>query len=107
MLPRSAARSTQGINLPHSVCFQPATAQKLFTANKCWTSFLDAGVKEYGCDNPGCRHVKYITNACPYCGKKATNPLLAAQLNRLPDCDWIHQVFTLPDSLWPLFEVNR
>jgi hypothetical protein len=68
--------------------------------------------KEYGCDNPGCRHIKYITNAChsracPSCGKKATDLWIAAQLNRLPDCDWIHLVFTLPDSLWPLFEVNR
>ena len=61
--------------------FQPRPLKKLFTANQCWTSFLDAGglrdieveavtkmlacgtritgVKEYGCDNPGCRHVKY------------------------------------------------
>ncbi|WP_456151886.1 transposase zinc-binding domain-containing protein [Erwinia tracheiphila] len=22
------------------------------------------GVKEYGCDNPGCRHARYISNAC-------------------------------------------
>lgn len=114
--------------------FSPRPLKKLFTANQCWTSFLDAGdlrdieveavtkmlacgtrisgVKEYGCDNPGCRHVKYITNAChsracPSCGKKATDLWIAAQLNRLPDCDWIHLVFTLPDSLWPLFEVNR
>ena len=69
-------------------------------------------VKEYGCDNPSCLHVKYITSAChsracPSCGKKATNLWIAAQLNRLPDCDWTHLVFTLPDTLWPLFEVNR
>ncbi len=61
--------------------------------------------------HPGCRHVKYITNAChnracPSCGKKATDLWIAAQLNRLPDCDWQHLVFTLPDTLWPLFEVN-
>ncbi|TBL58052.1 IS91 family transposase [Hafnia paralvei] len=114
--------------------FNPRPLKKLFTANQCWTSFLDAGglrdieveavtkmlacgtritgVKEYGCDNLDCRHGKYITNAChsracPSCGKKATDLWIAAQLNRLPDCDWIHLVFTLPDSLWPLFEVNR
>ncbi|UIA89990.1 transposase zinc-binding domain-containing protein [Erwinia tracheiphila] len=34
-----------------------------------------SGVKEYGYDNPGCQHVKYITNVChsrvcPSCGKK-------------------------------------
>lgn len=71
-----------------------------------------AGVKEYACDNLGCRHVRYITNAChsracPSCGKKATDLWIAAQLNRLPDCDWQHLVFTLPDTLWALFEVNR
>lgn len=114
--------------------FSPRPLKKLFTANQCWTSFLDAGglrdieveavtkmlacgtritsVKEYGCDNAGCPHVKYITNAChsracPSCGKKATDLWIAAQLNRLPDCDWIRLVFTLPDSLWPLFEINR
>ncbi|EFJ1100661.1 IS91 family transposase, partial [Escherichia coli] len=56
--------------------------KRLFTANQCWTSFLDAGglrdieveavtkmlacgtripgVKEFGCDNPHCHHVKYL-----------------------------------------------
>ncbi|WP_233456299.1 transposase zinc-binding domain-containing protein, partial [Enterobacter asburiae] len=114
--------------------FSPRPLKKLFTANKYGTSFLDAsglrdieveavtkmlvcstriiGVKEFGCDNASCTHVKFITNAChsrasPSCGKKATDLWIAAQLNRLPDCDWIHLVFPLPDSLWPLFEFNR
>lgn len=26
---------------------------------------------------------------------------------RLPDCAWYHLVFTLPDTLWPLFFHNR
>jgi hypothetical protein len=39
--------------------------------------------------------------------KKATDLWIPAQLNRLPNCDWIHLFFTLLDSLWPLFEVNR
>ncbi|HAY5306764.1 TPA: transposase, partial [Shigella flexneri] len=99
-----------------------------------WTSFLDAGglrdieveavtkmlacgtrilgVKEYNCDKPDCPHVRYVTNscgsrACPSCGKKATDLWIATQLNRLPDCDWVHLVFTLPDTLWPVFESNR
>lgn len=71
-----------------------------------------SGVNEYGCDNTGDHHVKYITNtshsrACPSCGIKATDLWIAAQLNRFPDCDWIYLVFNFPDSLWPLFEVNR
>ncbi len=24
-----------------------------------------------------------------------------------PNCDWVHLVFTLPDTLWPVFESNR
>ncbi len=58
----------------------------LFTANQCWTSFLDAGglrdieveaitkmlacgtrilgVKEYTCDKPDCPHIRYVTNSC-------------------------------------------
>ncbi|EOS94099.1 IS1294 orf [Erwinia tracheiphila PSU-1] len=63
-----------------------------------------SGVKEYHCDNAQCPHVRYITNAChsracPSCGKKATDLWIAAQLNQLPDCDWQHLVFTLPDTL--------
>ncbi|MEF4439704.1 hypothetical protein U9890_25515, partial [Escherichia coli] len=60
--------------------FTPRPLKRLFTANQCWTSFLDAGglrdieieavtkmlacgtrilgVKEFGCDNPDCHHVK-------------------------------------------------
>ncbi|HGD8419173.1 TPA: IS91 family transposase, partial [Escherichia coli] len=39
--------------------------------------------------------------------KKATDLWIATQLNRLPDCDRVHLVFTLPDTLWPVFESNR
>nr|QWP89375.1 hypothetical protein IHCLGBEB_00178 [Escherichia coli] len=73
----------------------------------CGTRIL--GVKEYNCDKPECPHVRYVTNscgsrACPSCGKKATDLWIATQLNRLPDCDWVHLVFTLPDTLWPVFK---
>ncbi len=43
----------------------------------------------------------------PVLRKKATDLWIATQLNRLPDCDWVHLVFTLPDTLWPVFESNR
>jgi hypothetical protein len=43
----------------------------------------------------------------PVLRKKATDLWITALLNRLPDCDGIHLVFTLPDTLWPLFEGNR
>ena len=76
----------------------------------CGTRIL--GVKEYNCDKPDCPHVRYVTNtcgsrACPSCGKKATDLWIATQLNRLPDCDWVHLVFTLPDTQWSVFGSNR
>ncbi|UUR35646.1 hypothetical protein LHS72_24115 (plasmid) [Shigella flexneri] len=43
----------------------------------------------------------------PVLRKKATDLWIATQLNRLPDCDWVHLVFTLPDTQWPVFESNR
>ncbi|MEN5799412.1 transposase zinc-binding domain-containing protein, partial [Klebsiella pneumoniae] len=76
--------------------FTPRPLKRLFTANQCWTSFLDAGglrdieveavtkmlacgtrilgVKEFGCDNPDCQHVKYLTNSC---GSRGTVAKLA------------------------------
>ena len=29
------------------------------------------------------------------------------QLNRLPDCDWVHLVFTLPDAVAGVRKSNR
>ncbi|GFZ63272.1 hypothetical protein PSE10B_56680 [Pseudomonas amygdali pv. eriobotryae] len=76
----------------------------------CGTSIL--GVKHYTCGNDSCPHVKYLCNtcscrACPSCGKKATDQWIANQQHRLPECTWQHLVFTLPDTLWPLFFHNR
>lgn len=39
----------------------------------------------------------------PLVRQKATDQWIAVQNNRLPDCVWYHLVFTLPDTLWPLF----
>ncbi|RMT90880.1 ISPsy3, transposase, partial [Pseudomonas amygdali pv. sesami] len=69
-------------------------------------------VKHYTCGNDSCPHAKYLCNtcscrACPSCGKKATDQWIANQQHRLPECTWQHLVFTLPDTLWPLFFHNR
>lgn len=114
--------------------YTPRPLKNLFTANGCWADLLEAGglrqievesiskmlacgtsilgVKHYTCANEHCPHVKYLCNtchcrACPSCGKKATDQWIAVQNNRLPDCPWQHLVFTLPDTLWPLFFYNR
>lgn len=41
------------------------------------------------------------------CGKKATDLWIATMIARLPDTPCQHGSFTMPDTLWPLFEVNR
>jgi len=114
--------------------YKPRPLKNLFTANQCWPDLLDAGglrdieveavtkmlacgtsilgVKQYTCSNDNCHHAKYLCNtchcrACSSCGKKATDQWIANQYNRLPDCSWQHLVFTLPDTLWPLFFHNR
>lgn len=114
--------------------FKSRPLKNLFTANQCWSRLLEAGglrdievesvtkmlacgtsimgVKHYACANDDCYHVKYLPNtchgrACPSCGKKATDQWIADQHHRLPDCPWQHLVFTLPDTLWPLFFHNR
>lgn len=114
--------------------FQPRPLKNLFTANQCWPALLEAGglrdieveavtkmlacstsilgVKQYACGQSGCPHQKFLCNtcssrACPSCGKKATDQWIAVQHQRLPDCTWQHLVFTLPDTLWPLFFHNR
>ena len=48
-----------------------------------------------------------MVNYCLISLALTTDLWTATQLNRLPDCDWVHLVFTLPDTLWPVFESNR
>ncbi|EFW87866.1 ISPsy3, transposase [Pseudomonas savastanoi pv. glycinea str. race 4] len=117
-----------------SPAYTPRPLKNLFTANQCWAHLLEEGglrdievesvtkmlacgtsilgVKHYTCGNDSCPHVKYLCNtcscrACPSCGKKATDQWIANQQHRLPECTWQHLVFTLPDTLWPLFFHNR
>lgn len=76
----------------------------------CSTQLM--GVKEFSCSSSDCQHVKYIrqtckSRGCSSCGKKSTDQWIATQTARLPDCDWYHITFTMPDTVWPLFQENR
>ncbi|WP_440867361.1 transposase zinc-binding domain-containing protein [Symbiopectobacterium purcellii] len=62
--------------------------------------------------HPDCTHHRYIHQSChgrgcPTCGKKATDLWIATMMARLPDTPCQHGTFTMPDTLWPLFEANR
>lgn len=70
------------------------------------------GYQEFCCSNPQCSHTKKVpftckSRACSSCGKKATEVWIHKQNNVLPQTDWQHITFTMPDQLWPFFWTNR
>ena len=72
---------------------------------------LAMGLRRYCCASPHCTHAKYICysckgKGCSACGMKATDQWIAEQQHILPDCEWQHITFTMPDKLWPLFANN-
>ena len=124
-----AARTS--VNQP----YQPRPVNFLFEYNKIWQHLLETdaslrdvevsevtkmlacgkpalGGKELHCDNLDCTHSKLIlftcsSRACSRCGKKSTDNWITQQVERLPDCPWMHMTFTMPDVFWPLFLHNR
>ncbi|MEQ4680954.1 transposase zinc-binding domain-containing protein [Providencia rettgeri] len=69
------------------------------------------GIRRYCCSSPDCTHTKYFcqsckSKGCSACGMKATEQLIAEQQHILPDCEWQHITFTMPDKLWPAFNLN-
>ncbi|WP_230480613.1 IS91 family transposase [Providencia alcalifaciens] len=69
------------------------------------------GVHRYCCASPACSHTKYFcqsckSKGCSACGMKATEQWIAEQQHILPDCEWQHITFTMPDKLWPAFTNN-
>lgn len=114
--------------------FQPHPLKLLFQTNGVWADLLETcpfretevevitkmlacgtpltGSKEFHCDNPDCSHRRLIHQSCkgrgcPSCGKKSTDMWIATMMARLPDTRCQHGTFTIPDTLWPVFEVNR
>lgn len=114
--------------------FQPRPLKLLFQTNGVWADLLEtcplretevevitkmlacgtplSGSKELHCDNPECSHRRLIHQSCkgrgcPSCGKKATDMWIATMMARLPDTPCQHGTFTMPDTLWPVFEANR
>ena len=70
------------------------------------------GYASFVCSNSECTHTKTIcfgckARLCNTCGKKLTDQWIANQKALLPDTEWQHITFTLPDVLWELFKLNR
>lgn len=83
-----------------------ATAKML----ACGTTML--GGMHYHCENSHCQHSKVIkasckSKLCQSCGQKATERWIAIQMEVLPDCAWRHITFTMPDTFWEVFKLNR
>ena len=76
----------------------------------CGTSAM--GYKRYCCDNKSCTHSKVIcfsckSRFCNSCGQKATEQWITQQGEILPDCQYRHLTFTMPDVFWEVFKLNR
>ncbi len=70
------------------------------------------GYASFVCSNHECSHTKKIcfgckARLCNTCGKKLTDQWIADQKALLPDTEWQHITFTMPDALWELFRINR
>lgn len=76
----------------------------------CGTTML--GSLHYDCSTPGCSHSKVIKTSCKSklchsCGQKATERWMMTQGETLPDCEWRHITYTMPDVFWDVFKANR
>ena len=74
----------------------------------CGTKYL--GFKRYNCST--CDHSKSVAFSCKgrfcsRCGKKQTDQWISKAINTLPKTRWQHITFTMPDSLWAIFWLNR
>jgi len=70
------------------------------------------GYQQYICANPNCQTIKKVphtckSRACSSCGRKATQQWIEKQKNQLPNTQWQHITFTMPDDFWALFWMNR
>ena len=108
----------------------PRPAKLLFQHDDGWSRYLDKhgdtlsdwtklavermlacgtcamGGRRYCCASPDCTHIGFFCQSCKYkacssCGLKATE-----QQHILPDSDWQHITFTMPNLLWPFFNNN-
>jgi len=66
----------------------------------------------YQCSNNKCEHIKRVvftckSKACSSCGKKATAVWIHKQKNILPNTQWQHITFTMPDVFWGFFWTTR
>jgi hypothetical protein len=89
---------------------RPAVVDAVIKLLACGLSIM--GYATYRCGKPGCNHTKRIYfgchhRYCPTCGKKRTDQWIETMRAMLPNTEWQHITFTMPDVLWPIFKQNR
>ena len=94
----------------HQGPVRPSVLENVTKMLACGTAAF--GSRKYSCSNNNCSHTKFIhqtckSRACNSCGTKSTEQWVQAQQHVLPDCEWQHITFTMPDKLWELFRYNR
>lgn len=89
---------------------RPVVVDNIVKILSCGLHFR--GSAFYTCPNPNCSHTKHVlftckSRFCPSCGKKATSAWIQKQIDILPKTSWQHITFTMPSTLWRLFDLNR
>jgi len=94
----------------HKDTLRPAVLDNMVKMLSCAQRVRGAAC--YTCPNPACTHIKYVPftckgRFCPTCGKKATAQWVHTQQAILPNTPYQHITFTMPKTLWRLFQLNR
>jgi len=94
----------------HKDSIRPVVVDNIVKMLSCGAHYR--GSVFYTCSNKNCTHTKHVhftckSRFCPSCGKKATSAWIQKQSNLLPQTPWQHITFTMPSTLWRLFDLNR
>ena len=94
----------------HKETIRPEVTENIVKMLSCGLKVR--GSAQYACETEDCHHAKLVnftckSRFCPSCGKKATEAWIQKQKNLLPETEYQHITFTMPKTLWRLFDLNR
>lgn len=94
----------------HEDTIPPVAVENIVKMLSC--GLVVRGSAQYTCEAIGCHHSKLVnftckSRFCPSCGKKLTEAWIQTQKITLPETEYQHITFTMPKTLWRLFDLNR
>ena len=102
---------TQGkahLKLIHDEKVRPAVKDAVIKLLSCGTSLMGSRLFRCACcGDEKKQHFSCKGKFCNTCGKKSTDQWIETQREVLPDTEWQHITFTMPDVLWKVFMDNR